>query len=263
MSSAPSTSGSVTRKLFAPPSDSESDGDGGTSPGRRRARAGKQAARNQDNNDDHDDSSQDVKMEGTGNTSTGTTGQIYIDSDDDSDPDDPVIKTLPVFLTPALADSLALIQYPHRPPAPHTVHPLLPPSLRPEDPEHDDRPASHKVSARYKSKVGQLELSVPLEVKAGLEEHRFNYQRAKSLGRGVSKSDLGPSGTGSNVSANASTSQNNNMMDDRGFARGSEEPLKRVSLLGETIPDQTWYACAVLKDSVSSHIKFPIDKSPH
>lgn len=261
MSSAPSTSGSVTRRLFAPPSDSESDGGGGTSPGRRRARAGKQAARNQDDNDDHDET-QDVKMEGTASTSTGT-GQIYIDSDDNSDPDDPVIKTLPVFLTPALADSLALIQYPHRSPAPHTVHPLLPPSLRPEDPEHDDRPASQRVSARYKSKVGQLELSVPLEVKAGLEEHRFNYQRAKSLGRGVSKSDLGPSGSGTNVSANASTSQNNKMMDDRGFARGSEEPLKRVSMLGETIPDQTWYACAVLKDSMSDHTRSSFNTSLH
>lgn len=243
MSSAPSTSASVTRKLFAPPSDSESES-GGTSPARRR-RAGKQPASRDDNDDD------DVKMEGTGNTSTagGGTGQIYIDSDDDSDPDDPVIKTLPVFLTPALADSLALIQYPYRPPAPHTVHPLLPPSLRPEDPEHDDRPASHKLSARYKPNVGQLELSIPLEVQTGMEEHRFNSQRARRLGRGVSKLDLGPLGTGTNVSANATSNSNSNMLDDRGFARGSDEILKRISLLGETVPDQTWYACAVLKDS--------------
>lgn len=254
MSSAPSTSASAgtsfTRKLFAPPSDSESDGggtgnNGSTSP--RRKRAGKQAA---SRNDAGDDNQEDVKMEGTGGDTTSTGGQIYIDSDEDSDPDDPVIKSIPVFLTPALADSLALIQYPHRPPAPHTVHPLLPPSLRPEDPEHDDRPASHKLSARYKSRVGQLELSVPLEVQAGLQEHRFNYTRAKNLGRGVSKSDLGPSGTGTNVSASSSAAaQNSNMMDDRGFARGSDEPLKRVSLVGETVPDQTWYACAVLKDS--------------
>lgn len=248
MSAVPSTSArsaSDRSRLFEPPSDSESDGGNGSSNAPRR-RAGKEPARDMDE-DDYGNT--DVKMEPASNIAADN-GQIYVDSDDDSDSDDPVIKTLPVFLTPALAESLALIQYPHRPPAPHTVHPLLPPSLRPEDPEHDERPAGWKVSARYKPKVGQLELSVPLEVQAGMEEHRFNMERARALGRGVSKNDLGPLGSGTNVSA-STTHANNNMMDDRGFSRGNEEPLKRMTLVGETLPDQTWYACAVLKDSRS------------
>lgn len=248
MSSVPSTStgsASYARRLFVPPSDSE-ESEGSRSP--RRRRAGKEAARGGNGQDNNETFEADVKMEGGESAAAAATSsaQIYIDSDDDSDPDDPVIKTLPVFLTPALANSLALIQYPDRPPAPHTVHPLLPPSLRPND-EHDTRPSTERISARYKPKVGQLELSVPLEVQKGIEEHRYNVARARALGRGVSKNDLGPDGTGTNVSK--SSTQGNSMTDDRGFSRGNEEALKRMALTGETLPDQTWYACAVLKDS--------------
>jgi hypothetical protein len=249
MSTQASTSaeaGPSRNRLFEPPFDSESDsgivgssnggGNTTTSP-RRRAGKGKDTAATSD---------EDVKMEGMDGTSTHE--NIYIDSEDeDSDPDDPVIKMLPVFLTPALAETLALIQYPHRPPAHHTAHPLLPPSLRPTDLDSDTRPAGEKISARYKPRVGQLELSVPLEVRAGLEEHRFNMARAKEFGRGVSKTDLGPTGTGSSVPGGNTQSNNSN-----GYETGSGEMLKRMTLSGETMPDQTWYACAVLKDSECS-----------
>lgn len=196
---------------------------------------------------------------------SGRTGGLYVDSSDEDDddgydtedPNDPVIKTLPVFLTPALANSLALLQYPHRPPAPHTSHPLVPPSLRPGPGEADTRPPSQRVSARYKSGVGQLELSVPLDVRQGVEEHRFNQDRAEDLGRGISKNDLGATGSGTAAtSSTASGSYGNgatSYSDSRGFDSGNRGQLQRMTLLGETLPDQTWYTCAVLKDS-ESHI---------
>ena len=168
------------------------------------------------------------------------------DSDPESDPDDPVIHTVPVFLTPALTDSLALLQYPHRPPALHTHHPLLPPSLRPEHGESGERPKSHRVTARYKPKVGQLELSIPLEVEAGRKEKRHNDDRAQRLGRGIQITDLGENGTVKSARALNGRVKKDSLL---AYEEGNDTPLERISLSGETIPDQTWYACAVVKDS--------------
>ena len=168
------------------------------------------------------------------------------DSEPDSDPEDPIIRILPVFLTPALTDSLALLQYPHRPPALHTQHPLLPPSLRPSDDERDTRPQSHKVTARYKPKVGQLELSVPLEISTGGEKSRYNVNRASDLGRGIQETDLGENGSGKSSRAVNGRGKNDSLL---AYEEGNDTPLERISLAGETIPDQTWYACATVKDS--------------
>lgn len=189
----------------------------------------------------------------------GTSGMdYYVDSEEDDDPDDPIVRTLPVFLTPALASSLALLQYPHRPPAFHTHHPLLPPSLRPENNSNNEEWESSaerrgaRVTARYKPKVGQLELSVPLEVREGLKEQRFNEERAKLLGRGIQDTDLGLEGSGrpkqsNNSGAGASGSgQGGGML---AYEEGNDTPLERMTLQGETVPDQTWYTCAVLRDS--------------
>merc|ERR1712093_458900 len=138
----------------------------------------------------------------------------YYDSEEDDDPDDPIVRTLPVFLTPALASSLALLQ--------------------------------------YKPKVGQLELSVPLEVQEGRREQRFNEERAKLLGRGIQDSDLGAEGSGSGKAQQAngaSSSRSGGGRPTLAYEEGNDAPLERMTLHGETIPDQTWYACAVVKDN--------------
>ena len=173
---------------------------------------------------------------------------ISDDSEPDSDPDDPVVRSLPVYLTPALASSLALLQYPHRPPGVHHSHPLLPPSLRPDDAleAEDTRTAAERITARYKRDVGHLELSVPLEVQVGKQENRFNDERAKLLGRGQQETDLGENGSGKKSSARSKPSR---------YEEGSSKTLHRVTLGGESMPDQTWYACAVVKDSEQAHLR--------
>lgn len=172
----------------------------------------------------------------------------YVDSDEDSDPDDPIVSSLPVFLTPALTDTLALLQYPHRPPAHHTPHPLLPPSLRPQlDADHGRR----QILARYKPRVGHLELSVPLEVQHGQAQKRYNERRARELGRGVQSSDLGESDGQSGRTANGAGASSSNKRRDTmlAYEEGNDTPLQRMTLSGESLPDQTWYAAAVVKDS--------------
>lgn len=173
-----STANKQQQPLFNPPSplsDSEDEnenggGQGGGSSSRRRQTTG---------NAGGGSSAVAVAVNGDGDVSMqGEDEQppygSYVDSESDSDPDDPIVKTLPVFLTPNLSRSLALLQYPQRHSVHHTKHPLLPPSLRPDDNRPDTRTPAERVSARYKPRVGQLELSVPLEVAEGRLRHRYN-----------------------------------------------------------------------------------------
>lgn len=170
----------------------------------------------------------------------------YDDSEEDSDPDDPIVRTLPVFLTPNLSKSLALLQYPQRHSVHHTKHPLLPPSLRPHDSRPDTRTPAERVSARYKPRVGQLELSVPLEVAEGRLRHRYNEERAYELGKGQQDSDLGEGGSKGKAPQANGHGRNRSPV---GYEEGASRPLQRMTIAGETVPDQTWYTCAVLKDS--------------
>ncbi|KAH8923186.1 hypothetical protein BT69DRAFT_1334068 [Atractiella rhizophila] len=95
--------------------------------------------------------------------------------DADDDPSDPIIKRLPVFLNPTFSGtpSLALLQYPSRPPKPYTNHPLLPPVLR-DDPDG-------AIKARYKPINSHMELSLPLEHM----NRRWNDSKAEEWGKGV------------------------------------------------------------------------------
>lgn len=230
-----STSKDTTQQLFRPPSDSEDDEP--KDEGRRppSPHKGKQRQRQDVKQDD------DISGRGYSNHV-----RMLVDEESDSDLDDPVIKTLPVFLTPALADSLALLQYPHRPPGRHPHHPLLPPSLRPDEGTPDDRPPTERVTARYKPKVGHLEMSVPLEAEAGRQERRFNEHRAQALGRGQQESDLGELGS-SKIKSTAGRGRREAQL---AYEAGSDKPLRRMTLSGEPLPDQTWYACAIVKDGV-------------
>lgn len=235
-----------TSALFRPISDDEDDAPPVASTSTSRARL---APSSPDLDADGDATMASATVAENGEDDTAPR-EVYEDSEPDSDPDDPLVSVLPVYLTPALSKHLALLQYPHRPPAYHTPYPLLPPSLRP-DPENEDmgiRSARDRISARYKPKVGQLELSVPMEVREGKLKQRFNPERSEQLGQGQMDTDLTENGT--KVQPKAAQGAAGRKKKEDVFEKGSDKPLERMTLSGEAIPDQTWYACALLRDSM-------------
>ncbi|GAA5980560.1 hypothetical protein JCM10908_001690 [Rhodotorula pacifica] len=100
--------------------------------------------------------------------------------DDDYDPDDPIVRRLPVYYTPHYLQSLALLQYPDRQPQPDSVHPLLPPALRPDWPNDTSR-AVGKLVAQYKPETQHLEVTIPMET----HRDRWNEEHAKKYAEGV------------------------------------------------------------------------------
>lgn len=102
------------------------------------------------------------------------------EDDDDNDPDDPIVRRLPVYYTPHYLQSLALLQYPDRQPQPDSVHPLLPPALRPDWPSDTSRNVG-KLNAQYKPETQHLEVTVPMET----HRDRWNEDRAKKYAEGV------------------------------------------------------------------------------
>lgn len=102
------------------------------------------------------------------------------DEDDDEDEDDPIVRRLPVYYTPEYLQSLALLQYPDRQPQPDSVHPLLPPALRPDWPSDPSRGAGRLV-AQYKPETQHLEVTVPMET----HHDRWNEEHAKRYATGI------------------------------------------------------------------------------
>jgi hypothetical protein len=95
--------------------------------------------------------------------------------------------------------------------------------------------------------VGHLEVSVPIEVREGIRQQRYNEERARDFGRGIQATDLNENGNPEPIkTVNGTGKQKESMLL---YEKGSDEPLERMLLAGETIPDQTWYACAIVKDS--------------
>lgn len=106
--------------------------------------------------------------------------QAESDSEDSEDEDDPIVKRLPVYYTPHYLGSLTLLQFMDRQPLPQTVHPLLPPSLRPTA-SPAPKPSQSRITARYKPRSQHLEITVPTET---LPE-RWNQEEAAVMGQGV------------------------------------------------------------------------------
>lgn len=152
----------------------------------------------------------------------------------DSDEDDPVLKTIPVYFTPALSKQTALLCYPHKKPDTSTPFPLLPPSLR--DVDH-----ARQILSRAKPDVGRLEMSVPLEVESGQNASRFNLDKAREYRLGVDGRDLGASGA--DIGRTAAKRRQALEGDLEG-----EKPLERITFRGEVVPDQTNYCVGILKD---------------
>ncbi|GAA5869711.1 hypothetical protein JCM1840_000566 [Sporobolomyces johnsonii] len=100
--------------------------------------------------------------------------------DSSDDEDDPVEKELDVFYTPHFLSSLTLLQYPDRPPQPHSAHPLIPPKLRPRD-DAESRPSAGRLAVKYKPNTQHLEITLPMEK----DPERWNEDNAKTFAQGV------------------------------------------------------------------------------
>jgi DNA-directed RNA polymerase-3 subunit RPC5 len=103
------------------------------------------------------------------------------DSDSSDNDDDPIEKELDVYYTPQFLSSLTLLQYPDRPPQPHTAHPLLPPPLRPVDEDSAHQQSAGRLQAKYKPNTQHLELTLPMEK----NPNRWNEEHAKTFAQGV------------------------------------------------------------------------------
>lgn len=180
------------------------------------------------------------------------------DSDGDSSSDDeldPIVKRLPVYYTPHYLSSLALLQYPDRPPRPDTRHPLLPPTLRPN---HDPPPESFrsKLAAKYKPNTQHLELNIPIE----RQPDRYNDEQAKLFAQGVLDEDKQDDGTGKK--RKKSKQQLHEEQEER--ARKDEEKERRrldhITYSASSVPDVTNYLVGVIKDG-SSSLSLPARRS--
>lgn len=94
--------------------------------------------------------------------------------------DDAVIRRIPVYYNPTFLDSLTLLQYPDRQPRPHTAHPLLPPSLRPQGSSSTLKP-NQSLIIKHKPHTQHLSLSLPIE----RNEDRWNEDVAADMAKGL------------------------------------------------------------------------------
>ncbi|GAA5877262.1 hypothetical protein JCM16303_006219 [Sporobolomyces ruberrimus] len=117
-------------------------------------------------------------IESDSSSSSSSSQDSASESDND---DDPIEKELDVFYTPQFLSSLTLLQYPDRPPQPHTAHPLLPAPMRPRDELNSTQPSLGKLQAKYKSQTQHLELTLPMEK----NPQRWNEDQAKTFAQGV------------------------------------------------------------------------------
>jgi DNA-directed RNA polymerase-3 subunit RPC5 len=165
------------------------------------------------------------------------------DDEDDGDDDDPIVKRIPVYYTPHYLSSLTLLQYPDRPPRPHTQHPLLPPSLRPgADPEPN--PERTKLKAKYNPKSQHLQVEVPIE----RDPERWNEESAKEFARGL------PSKTETDDNKGKGKGRAKRMTEEREEAERRAELERDARRLDSmhfgslVVPDVTNYLVGVVKD---------------
>ncbi|KAM0755980.1 hypothetical protein T439DRAFT_362041 [Meredithblackwellia eburnea MCA 4105] len=172
--------------------------------------------------------------------------------DDDSDDDDEVIQRLPVFYTPHFLSSLTLLQYPDRPPRPNTQHPLLPPSLRPDNIDDDDDNAEQlrkrsKIGVRYKPRSQHLELTVPLETTPARWSEMEAAKFAKGLpdpeGEKAEKEKEKKRGRKRKEDPAEVEEERQRLQDERDARR-----LETMTFASLSVPDVTNYLVGVMKD---------------
>lgn len=159
------------------------------------------------------------------------------DSDQD---DDPIIRRLPVYYTPHYLNSLTLLQYPDRLPRPHTPHPLLPPSLRPDDDQAPLKP-NQQLHVKHKPNTQHISLSLPIE----RHEERWNEEEAEAFAKGVEDE----------ATAAEDKKAKKRRGEDEEARRQAERDnrrLDRMNMSSITVPDVTNYLVGVLKDGKST-----------
>lgn len=142
---------------------------------------------------------------------------------------DPILKRLPVFYTPHYLSSLTLLSYPDRPPLPSTLHPLLPPALRPTGVNHAP-PTSmkgRKISVKYKPRSQCLEMTLPLD-----QGETCNPELSRNFGRAERTGIAGgPKG--------------------KGREEEEERELEGMCYAATVVPDATNYLVGVVKNGSS------------
>ncbi|GAA5899458.1 DNA-directed RNA polymerase III subunit C37 [Sporobolomyces salmoneus] len=122
-----------------------------------------------------------IESDLSSSSSSSSSEDEAVDPSSTSDDDDPIEKELDVYYTPQFLSSLTLLQYPDRPPQPHTAHPLIPAPMRPRDEENSTGPSQGKLAVKYKANSQHLELTLPME----MNQSRWNEEQAKHFAQGV------------------------------------------------------------------------------
>lgn len=160
-------------------------------------------------------------------------------SDSESD-NDPIVRRIPVFYTPQYLSSLTLLQYPDRPPRPHTSHPLLPPSLRPSSSTSSSKKKEAALVVKHKPRTAHLTLSVPIE----RHEDRWNEEVAQELAKGIADEPEEGAGKGKKRRGEDEEQRRAQEREDR--------RLDRIEMSSITVPDVTNYLVGVLRDGQSA-----------
>lgn len=90
--------------------------------------------------------------------------------------------------------------------------------------------------ARYKPGVRHLALDVPLEVRQGTDEERFNDERARHFARGLPQSQK--------ASSKGKRPARGHDFDDD----DDPDPLSRITLSSQSVPEQTHYVVGIRRD---------------
>jgi DNA-directed RNA polymerase-3 subunit RPC5 len=182
-------------------------------------------------------------VESSSSSSSSSEDSDYSSSDND---DDPIEKELDVYYTPQFLSSLTLLQYPDRPPQPHTAHPLLPPPMRPKDEHNNTRPSQGKLQAKYKSNTQHLELTLPME----MNPQRWNEEQAKTFAQGVIEEK---DRQREKEQEKKGRRKKRNDQDDEDERRYREEKelrrLDKMVYASTEVPEVTSYLVGVIKDS--------------
>lgn len=160
--------------------------------------------------------------------------------------DDPIEKELDVYYTPQFLSSLTLLQYPDRPPQPHTPHPLLPAPMRPRDEDNSRLPSAGKLQAKYKANTQHLELTLPMETHA----QRWNEEHAKTFAQGVIEER---DKQREREQEKRGRRKKRNEQEDEDERRYREEKdlrrLDKMVYASSEVPEVTSYLVGVIKDS--------------
>lgn len=185
-------------------------------------------------------------IESDSSSSSSSSQDSASESDND---DDPIEKELDVFYTPQFLSSLTLLQYPDRPPQPHTAHPLLPAPMRPRDELNSTQPSLGKLQAKYKSQTQHLELTLPMEK----NPQRWNEDQAKTFAQGVIEEKDKQREREQEKKGRRKKRTEHDDEEERRYREDKDlRRLDKMVYASTEVPEVTSYLVGVIKDSEST-----------